>query len=60
MGKLSRSTEHFSSHHFYPDADNIFCSIIFSGGEFQLTQPWSAKVFSKVVEEAQNYSTLVP
>ena len=30
-----------------------------SGGKFQLTEPWSAKILDKVVEEVQKCSNLV-
>ena len=40
----------FPRHQIYCDGDKLSCSRILSDGEFQLTKPWSAKIF---VEEAQ-------
>ena len=37
--------------------DKLSCSRILSDGEFQLTEPWSAKI---LVEKAQTCSTLFP
>ena len=50
----------FSSHQNYRDGDNISFSRILSDGEFQLTDPRSAKILDKVLEEVQKYSILVP
>ena len=40
--------------------DKFSFSRIFSDGEFKLTDPRSAKILDKVVEEVQKYSILVP
>ena len=49
-----------SSHQNYRDGDNISSSRILSDGEFQLTYPRSAKILSKIAEEVQKRSILVP
>ena len=38
----------------------IFFSRGMSDGEYQLTEPWSAKIVDKIIKEVQNCSTLVP
>ena len=43
----------FSSHHNYRDGDKSFFSRILSDREYQLTEPWSAKVVDEVVKEDQ-------
>ena len=44
----------FSSHHNYRDGDKFFFSRILSDQEYQLTEPWSAKIVDEVVKEVQN------
>ena len=41
----------------FRDGGKLSCSRILSDGEFQLTEPWSAKI---LVEEAQKCNTLFP
>ena len=62
MDKLTcfTKTRTFSSHHNYRDGDKFSSSRILSDGEFQLTDPRSAKILDKVVEEVQKCSILVP
>ena len=48
----------FSSHHNYRDGDNFFFSRILSDREYQLTEPWSAKVVDEVVKEVQKCSPI--
>ena len=50
----------FSSHQNFRDGDKFSFSGILSDGEFQLTDPRSAKILDKVVEEVQKFSILVP
>ena len=47
----------FPRHQNYLDGDKFSCSRILSDGDFQLTEPWSAKIF---IEEAQKCNTLFP
>ena len=42
------------------DGDKVSFSRILSDGEFQLTEPWSAKILDKVVEKVQKCNLLVP
>ena len=44
----------------YLDGDKLSFSRNSSDEEFQLTEPWSAKILDKEVEELQQCSTLVP
>ena len=59
----SHSDNHtFSSHHRhqnYRDGDKFSFWRILSDGEFQLTDPMSAKILYKIVEEVQKCSILV-
>ena len=41
------------------DGDKFFFSRILSDGEFQLTEPWSAKIHDKVVEQVQQCSIIL-
>ena len=47
----------FHRHQNYCNGDKLSYSSILSDGEFQLTEPWSAKI---LVEEAQKCNTLFP
>ena len=47
----------FPRHQNYLDGDKFSCSRILSDGDFQLTEPWSAKIF---IEEAQKCNLLFP
>ena len=47
----------FSRHQNYLDGDKFSCSRYLSDGDFQLAEPWSAKI---LVEEAQKCNTLFP
>ena len=49
----------FSSYHNYRDGEKFFFSRILSHGEFQLNEPWLAKVLDNVVEEFQTFSNWV-
>ena len=46
----------FPKHQNYRDGGKLSCSRILSDGEFQLTDPWSAK---RLVEKAQKYKYTV-
>ena len=46
----------FSSNHNYRDGDKFFFSRILSDREYQLTEPWSAKIVDEVVKEVQKCS----
>ena len=50
----------FSGHQNYRDGDKFSSLRILSDGEFQLTDPRSAKILDKIVEEVQKCSILVP
>ena len=58
MDKLQCITKHrtFPRHQNYRDGDKISCSRILSDGEFQLTDPWSAKIST---EEAKKKKCIV-
>ena len=48
-----------SSHQNYRDGDKFSSSRILSDGEVQLTDPRSAKILDKIIEEVQKCSILV-
>ena len=50
----------FSSHQNYPDGNKFSFSRILSEGEFQLTDPRSARILDEILEEVQKYSIFVP
>ena len=50
----------FSSNQNYRDEDRFSSSRILSDGELQLTDPRSAKILDKLVEEVQKCSILAP
>ena len=50
----------FSSHQNYCDGDKFSFSIILNDREYQLTEPWSAKIVDEVLKEVQKCNILVP
>ena len=48
----------FSNHQNYCDGDKFSFSRILSDREYQLTEPWSAKIVDDVVKEMQYIGSL--
>ena len=49
----------FSSHQNYSDGDKYSLSRILSDREYQVTEPWSAKIVDEVVKEVEKCCILV-